>query len=168
MTDIPRDRHDRWGLGVLPVLPVTAPTVIARLWAQAPLDAAGCFVWTGVKDRKGYGRLKVDGKGYSTHRIAWAWFNGVEIPDGMTVDHLCLVKVCCNPIHLNICSSGENSRRSPHVRASINKAKTHCPSGHAYMGANLRVDKKGHRVCIACADRHKRAYRARQKESVAA
>lgn len=164
--EVPRDRWDTdtpsWAVPVLSLTGIVTPPLILRIWAQAPSDENGCLVWTGVLDPHGYGKIKSGGRGYSTHRIAWTWFNGREIPKGMTVDHLCRNRACCNPVHLDICTPGENALRSPMTLPSIHKAKTHCPQGHPYAGENLIVNNKGNRWCRACGIEHKRAYRARK------
>lgn len=43
--------------------------------------------------------------------------------------------------------------RAPVIRSQVgspNRHKSHCPSGHAYEGTNLIIDKRGHRKCREC------------------
>jgi len=49
------------------------------------------------------------------------------------------------------------------------RAKTHCPLGHAYTAGNTRVNARGHRSCKACnREKARSAYRAqRQAEQLA-
>lgn len=64
----------------------------------------------------GYGR-RYGGPGRSpvlVHRYAYELLVA-PIPEGMTIDHLCLVKQCVNPQHMEVVTRGENTRRA-HVR----------------------------------------------------
>jgi len=73
------------------------------------------------------------------------------------VDHLCRVKLCINPAHLEYVTSAENVRRgfSPFM---LNARKTHCSHGHRLDGDNLFYD-QGKRQCLTC-------HRRRSKESM--
>jgi hypothetical protein len=52
----------------------------------------------------------------------------------------------------NLLAFGSNDR------SKVEAAKTHCPNGHPYAGANLRIRPNGHRACRAC---HRAASRER-------
>lgn len=166
VTDIEIPRN-RWGENVLPVLPVATPATVYRILSHSVGGFGGCLSFSGVTDTNGYGRIKIGKKAYSTHRVIWAWFNQAEIPDGMTVDHLCRNKSCCNPAHMDICTPGENSRRAPSVISNLNRLKSHCPKGHPYAGENLIIGKNGGRWCRECRLISQRAFRRRQKEKAA-
>lgn len=157
----------RWNERARPVLPSVTRPVILRILANSTLTESGCIEWNGYRDKFGYGRVTAEKSDLFTHRITWAWFNDSEIPEGMSVDHLCMNRACVNPVHLDICPIGENLRRSPTSMPSINKAKTHCYKGHLFAGENLVIDKSGYRACRTCRLEVKAAYRRRQRESVA-
>lgn len=105
-----------------------------------------CWLWVGAVQSKGYGST-TNGKGGSAlaHRRAYEAIVG-PIPVGMTLDHLCRVKTCVNPAHLEPVTLSENVRRASEVQ-------THCKHGHQLAGDNLAVkaiDGSTRRVCIAC------------------
>lgn len=81
--------------------------------------------WTGSKDNKGYGRIRVDGKLDRAHRVSYKLFNGL-IPDGLCVLHSCDDPGCVNPQHLHIGTHQDNSNecmergRSYHGFGEIN------------------------------------------------
>lgn len=104
-----------------------------------------CWLWTGLLADNGYGRF---GKRY-VHQVAYERWVG-PIPDGMELDHLCRVRHCANPAHLEAVTHRENDLRSPHTPAAVNARKTHCIRGHAFDEANTRVTPDGRRQCRAC------------------
>ncbi|WP_167197946.1 HNH endonuclease signature motif containing protein [Brevibacterium pigmentatum] len=108
----------------------------------------GCWEWILYLDRSGYGRLTFAGKrGYYAHRWSYEQHVG-EIPDDMTVDHLCFNPACVNPGHLRLLSLPDNSANQ---RSAI---KTHCKNGHEYTPENtyIRPARKhgGQRDCRTC------------------
>ena len=123
------------------VLPRVVPT-------PGPLDTP-CWIFTGALTSRGYSSVAAGKKGRSVlgHRLAIAVRDGA-LP-GMPVDHVCMVKACVNPAHLDVVTTAENNRR---YRASRgwNKGGT-CKGGHPLIDGNLRTSKRGRLVCAACA-----------------
>jgi hypothetical protein len=122
----------------------------------------GCIVWTGSKNKMGYGSTG-HGRGNRmlAHRAAYELATG-PIPEGLVIDHLCRNPSCINPDHLEAVTQRENIMRgtAPPARAAV---ATHCPSGHPYGGDNLYVRPNGDRVCRQCHRTHDAASRARRK-----
>lgn len=69
------------------------------------------WVWIGGMS-SGYGIMNYKGTQYPCHRAAWLLFKG-PIPEGLEVDHLCRMRICCNPDHLEPVTHAENMRRKP-------------------------------------------------------
>lgn len=124
--------------------------LVVRIQRRVEVDANGCWIWTGCLDKgSGYGRIQVDHKTGYSHRVAYELLVG-QIPDGLELDHLCRVRACCNPDHLEPVTTLVNQHRSPITNAT----RICCPKGHPYGGENLRywIDKEGNRrrVCRTC------------------
>jgi hypothetical protein len=76
------------------------------------IDASGeCWTWVGAVTSRGYGSFGYEGRIWSTHRLAYELLVGA-IPAGLTIDHLCRNKLCCNPAHLEPVTLAENLRRA--------------------------------------------------------
>lgn len=124
-------------------------TLEERFWPK--VDKSGdCWLWTASK-RNGYGQLGLwkEGRVEYAHRIAYELLVG-PIPDGLVIDHLCRVRHCVNPAHMELVTRGENVRRGEGQGGRFYKPKTHCIHGHPLSGKNLYVDPTGKRVCRAC------------------
>jgi hypothetical protein len=80
------------------------------------VDENGCWLWTGSLNNKGYAQLGVAGRVRSAHRVAYELFKGA-IPDGLQIDHLCRVRQCVNPDHLEAVTQSVNIRRGVAARA---------------------------------------------------
>ncbi len=125
------------------------------------------WVWQKSLNPKGYGRIRIGGRGgrdHQVHRVAYEQFVG-PIPHGLQIDHLCRVRSCCNPTHLEPVTVRENGRRGTAGTnlALWQAAKTHCPRDHPYSGQNLYVDRTGRRHCRTCRHQIDLDRRARQK-----
>lgn len=73
------------------------------------VDKSGdCWVWTGCKDKDGYGFFRHQHKNLKAHRVA-AHLAGMAI-DGLMVCHSCDNPSCCNPAHLFTGTNSDNQR----------------------------------------------------------
>lgn len=136
----------------------------ARLSRHVELDESGCWLWTGALNSRGYSCIGVDGKSQLAHRVSYELHVG-PIPEGLQIDHLCRVKRCINPEHLEPVTAQENCARTPEAM------KTHCVNGHELSGWNLMVKaRRSGRVirnCRTCHNAANRAAAARRKEKAA-
>lgn len=128
--------------------------------AKVAVESSGCWTWTAHLDADGYGRLSRRGFSSYAHRVAYELQVG-PIPSALVVDHLCRVRHCVNPAHLEPVTFAENIRRG----VSAHGSKPTCPSGHDYDEANT-YRRAGKRHCRACNCEKNRRYRARKKASV--
>ena len=92
---------------------------IARL---TEVDDNGCWLWLGHLDRRGYGRLEVNGTYMNAHRGVYTVFVG-PIPDGLHLDHLCRNTTCVNPMHMEPVTNAENQRRALIARREMERAR---------------------------------------------
>ncbi len=107
----------------------------------------GCWLWTGHIGRNGYGVIGIGGRKLAkAHRFAYERFIG-PIPDGMQLDHLCRVRHCVNPTHLEPVSNRENVIRGNEARPRA----LACKRGHLFTPKNTYVNpSSGRRECKAC------------------
>jgi hypothetical protein len=121
------------------------------------VDGIGCWIWTGYVISSGYGQF---GKRTRAHRYVYELLVG-PIPDGLILDHLCRVRRCVNPDHLEPVTMAENTRRgySPWSKRSRQR---YCKRGHPLAGSNLSQGGRGTRRCLACHREGERRRRARR------
>ena len=137
------------------------PTRLEIFMAGVRRSSDGCWRWQRKIGRNGYGVFGL--RSQLAHRVSYEMFIG-PIPDGLQIDHLCRVRSCVNPAHLEAVTVGENCRRRDAALA-IGSHKTQCPHGHEYTEENTRRA-GGRRFCRTCArDRAKAHYWARKATS---
>lgn len=124
----------------------------------------GCWLWTGGNfTRNGYARIWVDNRRVMVHRLLYEIAYG-PIADGLVLDHLCRVRRCVNPAHLEEVTSGENVLRGEGASA-VNARRTHCVNGHPFDQANTYERPNGNRACRTCRREARRRCDARQREA---
>ncbi len=120
---------------------------------------SGCWLWAAHLNGNGYGTFAgYSGRTELAHRVSYQMHID-EIPDGLQLDHLCRVKCCVNPAHLEPVTNRENAIRGDGGKKQ--KAKTHCPRGHEYIRENTYVSKKNKRHCRMCTNERDRKKRRR-------
>lgn len=75
-----------------------------------------CWLWIGTLNARGYGYVSMRVKGVKhpkkrlVHRLAIMLWHGLEWHQIDNAMHLCNVKQCCNPAHLDNGTNSENQR----------------------------------------------------------
>lgn len=140
--------------------------VVDRIRERATTNPeTGCWEWQGAKEKGGYGIIKVT-KQPGTHRREMVHRAAYEelvgpIPEGLTLDHLCRNRACCNPAHLEPVTGHENMVRG-RAPDTIFRDGTHCIHGHEFTPENTYIDKRG-RYCRECRRRRNAESDARKK-----
>lgn len=87
-----------------------------------------CWTWQlrktlpNKRSSGGYGQLRHKGREYLAHRFYYERAKG-EIPDGLTLDHLCRNRDCVNPDHLEPVTLLVNVRRSRSMKLTDDQAR---------------------------------------------
>ena len=117
-------------------------------------DLGPCWLWT-RGTVKGYGYVRVGKRKVQAYRLNYERWVG-PIPDGLLIDHLCRVRRCVRPSHLEPATYSENTTRSPIHPGMVRKAQEACLYGHDYTPENTYTDSTGARHCRACGAASKR------------
>lgn len=119
-----------------------------RIDPNVTFNGSPCWLWTRPLDRDNYGRFWYETQSRAAHNVSYRLFVD-EIPAGLVPDHLCRVRHCVNPAHLEIVTNRINTLRGETVTAR-NAQKTHCLRGHEFTIANTRRNRNGGRICRQC------------------
>lgn len=128
-------------------------TPLERVLQRIEVDPeTGCWLWPGAVTSNGYGKIgmgsRSDGtrRTVSTHVLTYTMMIG-PVPEGMELDHLCRVRNCCFPGHLEPVTHHENVVRGENGYRN----KTHCKNGHPFDAENTAPRRDGgKRRCLTC------------------
>jgi hypothetical protein len=116
-------------------------------------ELGACWEYQRYIDPAGYARISYQGESRYGHIVAYSIAKG-PVPEGKELDHLCRVRHCCNPDHLEPVTHQVNCARSPihpffnaDLRGRYGR-QTHCRRGHALTPEN-RHPSSGR--CAICA-----------------
>jgi len=134
-------------------------SIFERFSKSYTVSECGCWLSNSYKDKDGYCQFWVsaDSKSMKAHRWSYEHYIG-KIPEGLTIDHICRVKHCVNPDHLEAVTNLENISRAK-------KMITHCRHGHELSGNNLYIRPDGDRGCRVCRLDADKRYRKRKLEN---
>jgi hypothetical protein len=109
-----------------------------------------CWLWTGFIGKKGYGRFGITNRlPVQAHRWAYESVYGT-IDANLDIDHLCRVRHCVNPNHLEAVTRRENVVNRGFGITAANALKTHCKNGHPFVDGNVFKKANGERRCKIC------------------
>lgn len=118
-----------------------------RFWAKVQIAMVGCWLWTGAKDRKGYGRVGLGTRTEGTIS-AHGWVCRVAHGEKPTLAHMvlhsCDTPACVNPAHLRWGTAAENS--TDMIERGRTTRKVQCINMHALTDDN-RYPSGGCKVC---------------------
>lgn len=141
------------------------PNRVARKVMTRWTPSGDCWVSTYSVGSHGYAQIgwkdEVLNRTVTTtvHRVAWWAYNRIDIPEGMTVDHICHNRRCVNPQHLRLLSNVDNARDNGGQRTAVPTGRT-CSNGH-----DIVRSAKGYVYCATCKNRRSVVYRQKQKEN---
>src|SRR5947199_10429500 len=104
---------------------------------------APCWLSERYLDRDGYSHVRVQGRMFYAHRHIWEILRG-PIPQGLEIDHLCRVRNCVNPQHLEVVTHRINLLRGNGF-PGIEARRSDCGQGHEYTVDSLRINPDGSR-----------------------
>jgi hypothetical protein len=117
-----------------------------RFWSKVE-KSESCWTWTASQTRGGYGQFYKDGGiPILAHRWSYQSVNG-PIPDGLVMDHLCRVRNCVRPDHLEATTQRINILRGNGLAAQ-QAEQTHCKRGHSLEDAHILS--RNRRDCRKC------------------
>ena len=134
-----------------------------RFWEKVDiLSEDDCWEWIAHRNESGYGTFHVtrSASPVRAHRFAYESLVG-PIPAGLVLDHLCSVRHCVNPDHLEPVTLAENTRRGGAIQARVdrNEQQTHCKREHEFTPENTYTPPgTNFRVCRTCKRDYTREY----------
>ena len=131
----------------------TIGTILSRLD-----QVDGHWLYTRALSGNGYAHANLGGRAVLVHRAVYEHLVG-PIPAGLHLDHLCRVRHCANPLHLEPVTCRENLMRGD-TDAARKAASTSCINGHPFDERNTRRRPDGTRACRACGRASSAKYRA--------
>ena len=137
------------------LLPFVTAEALDRFWSKVYCSPSGHWIWMGKLASNGYPIFSVGYRRTGAHRLSVELDRG-PIADGLVVDHLCRIKRCVNPVHLQSVTQQVNVSRGVH-HAAVAARTGRCHAGHDLNDvSNLWVGPTGERKCRACSTAKRR------------
>ena len=123
-----------------------------------PSDPESCLLWTGARQKNGYGKFSYKGTTELAHRVAFVLTHN-RLPEEL--DHICNNRPCVSPSHLIETDHRENLMNADGF-AAANAEKQFCPYGHEYTPENTYTNGQRGRKCSTCVRKRQREYEYNQ------
>lgn len=126
----------------------TALYIVATPPESRRPDLGPCWLWKSQLNEYGYAYFYFNGRPRRAHIWAYVHYKG-EYDRSLDLDHLCHIRRCVNPGHMEPVTTRENLMRSNTIQAR-NARKTHCLRGHLFDAANTYLNNGRYRRCRKC------------------
>lgn len=134
-------------------------------------DLGNCWAWQGSCTPDGYARFTVNKVILRAHRYSYELATRTSFPEGLVADHLCRVRNCVRPSHIEPKTHVENILAEGSLAgvaiAAHQSSKTHCPQGHEYTEGSIKqYAGRRYRKCSTCQNTHAKNFYTRNRESI--
>lgn len=147
-----------------------------RVMDKVVAGPGNCWICTIKNKVDGYVKISEKGKHRRAHVVVYEHHKGL-VPAGLELDHLCRVRACVNPDHLEAVTHSVNMQRAPWdyearlpglLEAGRKKraAITACPHGHPYTEDNSGFRPCGRRYCRTCNRAQALGYQRRRRSEM--
>lgn len=99
-----------------------------RRIARMSVQRGECRIWIGSVNNKDYPRMNLREPGgkhrtVMVHQLMWVITNRKNIPRDKEVDHICHIRRCIEPSHLQVLTHAENVARTPERKVSMEEIR---------------------------------------------
>jgi hypothetical protein len=133
---------------------------MVRFVEKYTVNEDGCWLWTASLDRRGYGQFFDGSTMVKAHRFSLA-MAGQTLVQGLHVDHICRVRRCVNPDHLEQVEPAENWRRGAGLGQQLWTPPPTCSQGHPRTPENTKKTKRGPTCRLCFNEKARRRYASR-------